>query len=189
MTNKTQNIADTSPEALAAAYTALLAFMDDPVISIRAGKDSKHINMCDLRKVHPRVGLELLRQGAIKPLTDISRDKAKDETDTDLHRRRQEKIANWYNGDFTVRGGGTPDPVGRQMKEEIIAVYRKNGADLNSAEGKEMIKGTAAQILARVYGDGTEEFKAAMEHFRKLAAETIKERSTAKVDVKSIKLF
>ena len=176
------------PTDKAAVYGALVAFMTDPVVNIKAG-DSGHITQLDFRKVHPDVGVELLRQGGIKPLTDISRDKATEETWAQVADRRLARVKNWYAGDYSVRGGGVADPVAVQMKEEIIAVYIQNGATRKEAQA--FVKGTAAQFITsqadKQFGaDGnrsTEQDEqhtawvaARLDHYRTLAEATLRER-------------
>jgi hypothetical protein len=175
---------------LEAAWAAIVAFMPDPVVSVKSG-DSGFIAQCDARKVAPKVGLELLRQGIIKPLTDISRDKQIEETWEQTHKRRLARIANWYAGDFSVRGGGVADPVGVQMKEEISNAYKAAG--VTGADLKEAVKGRADEILARVYeGD---ELKERLAHYRAKAEATLATRRAAadklpdiKVNIKSLKI-
>lgn len=190
-----------NPADKAAVFSALVAFMPDPIINIKAG-DSGHVTTLDFTKVHPDVGVELLRQGGIKPLTDISRDVKTEETWGQVADRRLARVKNWYAGDYSVRGGGVADPVAVQMKEEIIAVYISKGAA--PGEARKFVKGTAAQFIAAqgvAANPGADDdpnvreardawITERLDHYRTLAEATLKERgkSTAKLDLSSIKL-
>lgn len=180
----------------AAVYKALVAFMPDPIVNIKAG-DSGHVSTLDFTKVHPDVGVELLRQGGIKPLTDISRDVKTEETWAQVADRRLARIKNWYAGDYSVRGGGVADPVAVQMKEEIIATYIAHGAA--PGEARKFVKGTAAQFIANQAAANedlkTDEERAAwikerLDHYRSVAEATLKERGkgAAKLDLSTLKI-
>jgi hypothetical protein len=157
----------------------------DSKVSVPTGK-SGHIVTVDLERIAPNVLAELLRQGCIKPLTDISQ--SADETEVQWHERRLKRVENWYAGDFTVRGGGTADPVAVQMKEEIVRTLRDKGVDRKVVAEK--TKGTASQILERFYPDEAKR-EAAVAHFRKLAEGTLAERkkAAAKVSIDDIDLL
>lgn len=185
-----------NPTDKGAVCAALVAFMADPVVNIKAG-DSGHLATLDFRKVHPDVIIELVRQGGIKPLTDISRDIKTEETWQQVNDRRRKRIENWYAGDYSVRGGGVADPVAVQMKEEIIATYIAHGA--SPGEARKFVKGTAAQFIAQQAAANTDlttddERQAwiteRLNHYRGLAETTLRERgkSTDKLDLSAIKL-
>lgn len=155
----------------------------DPVIVVPTGKDTNLFVHVDVRKINADVMAELLRQGVIKPLTDISKDKDKEESWQDVHERRRKRVENWYNGDFSVRGGGVQDPVAAQMREEIVMTYVKAGVPRTTAQ--KHVKGTAAQFLkaqgdAKLKdGDFTSEaerdawIKERSDHYRAKAVETL----------------
>ena len=103
---------------LAGAWAVIAAAIEanEPTgeIVIASGKDTNLYTRVKPSKIPETVGLELVRQGIIKPLTDISKDaKQGDESWNEPHQRRLKKIENWYNGDYAVRGGGHPDPAPR----------------------------------------------------------------------------
>jgi hypothetical protein len=175
----------------------------DPIVTVPTGR-SGHIVQVDLRKVPDNVLAELLKQGVIKPLTDISKDP--DETEVQWHERRRKRVENWYNGDFTVRGGGTSDPVAVQMKEELVNAYMA-ASGKSRKEITAFVKGTAVQFLTEqsnarfppsVLGGQTEENEAARQawleakvaDFRARAEATLAERrkaaKTADVDLATL---
>lgn len=167
----------------------------DPIIRIETGKGSGQFVIVDVRKIPDNVLNQLVVEGIRKPLTDINKDKEKEETLQMVHERRLKRVANWYNGDFSVRGGGTADPVLVQMKEEIIAVYIKAGLPRKAAE--KHVKGTALQFLAEQakLQDGDEAaqtawYEASVAKYKAAAEATLKTRSKTSqaIDVSAIQL-
>lgn len=164
-------------------------------VTIPCGDGSGLSNTIELAKVHADVWPELLRQGLIKPLTDINRDKDDGDSWRNAHARRAKRIENWYNGDYTVRGGGVGDPILVQMREELIAVYVRHGLTRKAAE--KHVKGTAVQFLTAEAKKqkGDEKAQAAwlaekIEHYRKVATDTLakKKKAVESIDVSAIAL-
>lgn len=161
--------------------------MESPIVNVATGTTGS-IVMVDIRKIPNNVMAELVRQGIIKPLTDIS--KKEEDTPAQWHDRRLKRRDNWYNGDYTVRGGGTPDRIGVQMKLEIEAAFKERGV-LGKAL-KEATKGSAKEILERKYPDAAKR-AAADAHFRAKAIAELQrlDEAAAKLEVKAedVELF
>lgn len=172
--------------AAAPSTFSLTVEMESPIVNVSTGTTGSVV-IVDIRKIPNVVMAELVRQGIIKPLTDISKG---DDTDAKWHERRLARRDNWYAGDYSVRGGGVADRVGVQMRLEIEAVYKSKGVTGKAL--KEAIKGTASQILARRYPDEAKRAEADA-HFRKLATEALRKVDEAaaklQVDPDKIDLF
>lgn len=185
MTTKTNTEAATFTVTSAEeAWTAMAYFLKSMYgeIVIASGKDTGMMTRIDPVKIPGNVGVENCRQGLIKPITDISPSVKDGETWETAHGRRLKRIANWYAGDYSVRGGGVEDPISSTMKVILTEEYTAAGFDMKSAEVKEGLKGTAQQILARQF-EG-KELEEELEKYRGLASERIKARSEAAAEIK-----
>ena len=132
--------------AWAAIAAALEANEPSKEIVIGSGKDTGLLVRVKPSRIPATVGLELCRQGIIKPLTDISKDaKQGDESWNEPHARRAKKVENWYNGDYAVRGGGVADPIGAQMKVELEADFLSAG--LGRKTHADCFKGRVGDML------------------------------------------
>jgi hypothetical protein len=136
----------TIESAWAAIAAALEANEPAEEIVVASGKDTGLFTRVKPSRIPANVGLELCRQGIIKPLTDISKDaKQGDESWHEPHKRRLQKVENWYNGDYAVRGGGVADPVGAQMKVELEADFLSAG--LGKKSHADCFKGRVGDML------------------------------------------
>lgn len=153
-------------------------------IVIPSGKDTGLYVRVKPSKVPANVGVELVRQGIIKPLTDISKDqKQGDETWQQPHERRLAKVKNWYNGDYAVRGGGVADPVGAQMKEELALELKGKG--LTQKTHPDLFKGRVADMLDALIAAGAKVDKeATMTRLRESATARLAERGKAAASIK-----
>lgn len=143
-------------DPIAAAWATIAAHIEanEPAgeIVIPSGKDTGLYSRVKPSRIPVNVGVELCRQGIIKPLTDISKDaKQGDESWNEPHKRRLAKIDNWYNGDYAVRGGGVADPIGAQMKVDFEAELLRVG----------MTKKTHPDLFKGRVGDMVDAFIAA----------------------------
>ncbi len=136
------------------------------------------------------VGLELVRQGMTKPLTDISKDvKQGDESWNEPHARRLAKIEHWYSGDYAVRGGGVADPVSAQMKEELTIELKGKG--LSPKGHPALFKGRVSDMLDALADAGaTFDREATMTRLRDAATKRLADRGKAAkgLDLASIEL-
>lgn len=148
-------------------------------IVIPSGKDTGLYSRVKPTSIPAIVGLELVRQGIIKPLTDISKDaKQGDESWNEPHARRQAKIKNWYAGDYAVRGGGVADPVSAQMKEELTMELKAKGLTVKSHP--ELFKGRVGDMLDALAAAGVKVDKEAkMSSLRDAATKRLAERGSA----------
>lgn len=169
----------------AAAWAALIDTLVNPTVSVKS--PNGRIVQCDLRKVPAAVGKLFIAGYVEKRLADISKNSTKGGTENDVHDQRQKVVQTWYGGDFSMKGGGTADPVAVQMKEEIISVYIKHGLAPNAA--RKHVKGTAVQFLteqSKLQSDDADEQAAwlrdKVDEYRAAAETTLAERG--KVDIK-----
>lgn len=153
-------------------------------IVIPSGKDTSLYVRVKPSRIPANVGLELVRQGIIKPLTDISKDaKQGDESWNEPHKRRLAKVDNWYNGDYAVRGGGVADPVGAQMKEELTAELKRKGLTVKSHP--DLFKGRVNDMLDALIAAGVKVDKPVkMESLREAAVKTLADRGKAAESIK-----
>jgi hypothetical protein len=108
------------------------------------------------------VAFDVLEAGIRKPITDISIDK-KVEGDNwhHAHERRLKRLANWKEGNFSVRGG-SKDELAPQMKIEFTEMLKLAGLNPDSPKHKELFKGTIVQMFdaweesGRKFKDGRE---------------------------------
>jgi hypothetical protein len=159
-------------------------------VVIASGKETNLYVRVKPSRIPANVGLELVRQGIIKPLTDISKDaKQGDESWNEPHQRRLKKVDNWYNGDYAVRGGGVPDPIGAQMKEELAAELKRKG--LTAKSHPDCFKGRVGDMLDALVAAGVKlDKEAKMQALREAAVATLAERGSAakELDLTSIEL-
>lgn len=159
-------------------------------VVIPSGKDTNLYVRVKPSRIPATVGVELVRQGIIKPLTDISKDaKQGDESWNEPHKRRLAKVENWYNGDYAVRGGGVADPVGAQMKEELTLELKAKG--LTPKSHAELFKGRVADMLDALIAAGAKVDKeSTMARLRESAVKRLAERGKAAkaLDLASIEL-
>ena len=148
-------------------------------IVIASGKDTGLYVRVKPSKIPHNVGVELLRQGIIKPLTDISKDaKQGDESWNEPHKRRLAKVENWYNGDYAVRGGGVADPVSAQMKEELTLELKAKG--LTAKSHPDLFKGRVGDMLDALLAAGVKlDKEAKMSALREAATTRLAERGKA----------
>lgn len=171
-------------EKLAEAWATITAAIEanEPAgeIVIPSGKGTNLYVRVKPSRVPLAVGLECVRQGFIKPLTDISLNKETDEGNWKFpHERRLKKVELWYSGDYAAKGGGVPDPVSAQMREELVAELKAKGltAKVMAEKG---IKGTVGQMLDALIAGGAKVDKAAtMERLRATATARLAERGKA----------
>lgn len=160
-------------------------------IVIPSGKDTGLYVRVKPSLIPANVGLELCNQGIRKPLTDISKDaKQGDESWNEPHARRVKKVQLWYGGDYAAKGGGVPDPVSAQMREELIVELKDAG--LTDKRLKELeIKGSFPQMVDRLEALGiVKDRKATTDRLRERATARLAERgeAAATVDLGSIQL-
>lgn len=159
-------------------------------IVIASGKDTGLFTRVKPSRIPATVGLELCRQGIIKPLTDISKDaKQGDESWNEPHARRVAKVNNWYNGDYAVRGGGVADPIGAQMKEELTMELKAKG--LTPKSHADLFKGRVGDMLDALIAAGAKVDKEAkMNALREAAVKRLAARGKAaeSLDLTAIEL-
>lgn len=157
---------------------------------IGSGKDTSLYVRVKPSRIPANVGLELVRQGIIKPLTDISKDaKQGDESWNEPHKRRLAKIENWYKGDYAIRGGGVADPIGTQMKEELVLELKGKG--LTAKSHPDLFKGKVGDMLdALIAAGATVDKEAKMGSLRDAATARIADRGKAakSLDLASLSL-
>ena len=148
-------------------------------IVVASGKDTSLFVRVKPSRIPANVGVELVRQGIIKPLTDISKDqKQGDESWNEPHQRRLKKIDNWYNGDYAVRGGGVADPVSAQMKEELTLELKAKG--LTAKTHPDLFKGRVGDMLDALAAAGAKlDKEATMARLRDAATKRLAERGKA----------
>jgi hypothetical protein len=165
------------------AWSALAAAIEanEPTgeIVIASGKDTALFTRIKPSRIPANVGVELVRQGIIKPLTDISKDaKQGDESWNEPHKRRLAKVENWYNGDYAVRGGGVADPVSAQMKEELTMKLKAKGLTIKA--NPNLFKGRVGDMLDALIAAGAKIDKEAnMASLRAAAVARLAERGKA----------
>lgn len=182
----------TVADAWAAIAKAIEANEPAGEIVINSGKDTGlHVRVKPSR-IPAEVGLELCRQGIIKPLTDISKDqKQGDESWNEPHGRRLKKVENWYNGDYAVRGGGTPDPVGAQMKADLTDELKAKGLNPKNEQHKPLFTGRVGDMLDACIAAGIKlDKEATMTRLREAANATLANRgkAAAALDLSSLSL-
>ena len=186
MVDKTMNL----EAAWATLAAAIEANEPSGEVVIASGKDTSLFVRVKPSRIPASVGLELVRQGIIKPLTDISKDaKQGDESWHEPHQRRLKKVDNWYNGDYAVRGGGVADPVAVQMKEELTLELKAKG--LTAKSHPDLFKGRVAEMLDALIAAGAKVDKeATMTRLRESAEKRLAERGKAAkgLDLTSIEL-
>lgn len=148
-------------------------------IVIASGKDSNMFVRVKPSRIPANVGVELVRQGIIKPLTDISKDvKQGDESWNEPHKRRLAKVECWYNGDYAIRGGGVADPIGTQMNEELTLELKAKG--LTAKSHPEFFKGKVGDRLDALAKAGAKlDKEATMTRLRDAATKRLAERGKA----------
>lgn len=160
-------------------------------IVIPSGKDTGLYVRVKPSRIPATVGLELANQGIRKPLTDISKDaKQGDESWNEPHKRRLAKVELWYNGDYAAKGGGVPDPVTAQMREELVAELKDKGLSDKTMKEHE-IKGSFTQMMDRLEALGVvTDRKETTDRLRDRATARLAERGKAAktVDLGSLKL-
>lgn len=186
----------TKQVTLEEAWAAIAALIEtnEPTgeIVIASGKDTNLFVRVKPSKVPANVGLELVRQGIIKPLTDISKDaKQGDESWNEPHARRLKKVENWYNGDYAVRGGGVADPVGAQMKADLTDELKSKGLNPKNEAHKPAFTGRVGEMLDALASLGVKVDKeATMTRLRVEAVAKLAERGSAakELDLSAITL-
>lgn len=179
---------------IASAWEVIAAVIEgnEPAgeIVIQSGKDTSLYVRVKPSRIPANVGLELVRQGIIKPINDISKDqKQGDESWNEPHQRRLKKVENWYNGDYAVRGGGVADPVSAQMKEDLTAELKAKG--LSPKTHADLFKGRVGDMLDALIAAGVKLDKdAKMSTLRISAIARLAERGKAAkgLDLTSIEL-
>lgn len=153
-------------------------------IVIPSGKETNLYVRVKPSKIPSEVGLELVRQGIIKPINDISKDaKQGDESWNEPHARRLKKVENWYAGDYAVRGGGVADPIGAQMKEELTLELKAKG--LTAKAHPDLFKGRVGDMLDALLAAGAKVDKEAkMSSLREAAVARLAERGKAAASIK-----
>lgn len=178
------------------AWAALAAAIEanEPAgeIIIASGKDTGLRVHVKPSRIPANVGVELVRQGIIKPLTDISKDaKQGDESWHEPHQRRLKKVENWYNGDYAVRGGGVADPVGAQMKADLTDELKSKGLNPKNAAHADCFKGRVGDMLDALIAMGVKADKeATMTRLRDAAVKKLASRTKAaeSIDLTAIEL-
>jgi hypothetical protein len=137
------------------------------------------------------VALDVLEAGVRKPITDISIDKATEGTSwTYAHERRLKRLANWKDGNFSVRGG-TKDELASQMKVEFTEGLKLVGFDPSSPKHAAYFKGTVVQMFDALEKDGFK-FKggrdAKLREVREAATNKLAKRVTAAAELDASKL-
>lgn len=160
-------------------------------IVIPSGKDTSLYVRVRPTRIPESVGIELCRQGIIKPLTDISKDaKQGDESWNEPHKRRLAKVELWYNGDYAAKGGGVPDPVTAQMRVELVDELKDKGVT-DKAMKEHDIKGSFTQMMDRLEALGiVTDRKETTDRLRDRATARLAERGKASkgLDLSAIKL-
>jgi hypothetical protein len=186
MTDNTKAIAD----AWAVLASAIEANEAAGEVVIPSGKDTSLYVRVKPSLIPANVGVELVRQGIIKPLTDISKDaKQGDESWNEPHARRLAKVKNWYAGDYAVRGGGVADPVSAQMKEELTLELKAKG--LTAKSHPDLFKGRVGDMLdALIAAGGKVDKEATMGRLRDAATKRLADRGKASktLDLTTIEL-
>lgn len=181
---------------IAEAWAAIAAHIEanEPAgeVVIASGKDTGlHVRVKPSR-IPVAVGVELVRQGIIKPLTDISKDaKQGDESWNEPHQRRLKKIENWYAGDYAVRGGGVADPVGAQMKADLTDELKGKGLNPKNEAHAAAFKGRVGDMLDALAAMGVKLDKdATMTRLREAAVAKLASRGKAaeSIDLAAIEL-
>lgn len=159
-------------------------------IVIPSGKDTNLYVRVKPSRVPVNVGLELVRQGIIKPLTDISKDaKQGDESWQQPHERRLKKVELWYAGDYAMKGGGVSDPIGAQMKEEFALQLKNKG--VAPKKHPDLFKGKVGDMLDACIAAGMKlDKEAKMSELREAATARLAERGKAaeSLDLSAIEL-
>jgi len=143
-------IATTEAELVAAWETLVTWLLDKQpkpgTISIPSGKDSGLWVRVTKDCLPFGVAFDVLEAGVRKPLSDISLDK-KVEGDTWqlVHDRRLKRLANWKEGNFSVRGG-SKDELASQMKIEFTEMLKLAGIRPDGKH-KDLFKGTVVQMF------------------------------------------
>lgn len=174
---------EATTKALEAAWATITAAVEanEPAgeIVIPSGKETSLYVRVKPSKIPVAVGIELVRQGIIKPLTDISKDaKQGDESWHEPHKRRLAKVENWYAGDYAVRGGGVADPVSAQMKEELTMELKAKG--LTPKTHADLFKGRVGDMLDALLAAGAKlDKEATMTRLREAATKRLADRGKA----------
>lgn len=174
------------------AYIAAAIEANEPAgeIVIASGKDTSLYVRVKPSKIPATVGIELVRQGIIKPLTDISKDaKQGDESWQQPHDRRLKKVESWYSGEYALRGGGASDPIAVQMKEELTLELKGKG--LTPKSHPDLFKGRVGDMLDALLAAGVKlDKEAKMASLRQAATDRLAARGKAAkaLDLASIEL-
>lgn len=187
-------MAKNSTVTLAEAWAVIAAHIEanEPAgeIVIPSGKDTGLYVRVKPSRIPDNVGIELVRQGITKPLTDISKDvKQGDENWQQPHDRRLKKVESWYNGEYALRGGGASDPIAVQMKEELTMELKAKG--LKPKEHADLFKGRVGDMLDALIAAGAKVDKEAkMQSLREAATARLAARGKAAeaLDLASIEL-
>lgn len=148
-------------------------------IVIASGKDTGLYVRVKPSDIPAVVGLELVRQGIIKPLTDISKAPEDEGRWQFAHDRRLQKVANWKAGDYAVKGGGVADPVAAQMRVELEGQLKAKGLG-DKALKEKGIKGNCGQMLDALIAAGVKlDKEAKMAELREIATKRLAERGKA----------
>jgi hypothetical protein len=174
---------------LATAYAVCINALPNAIVSVKS--PNGHIVQCDLAKVPAHVAVHFLAGYVEKKLGDISKGSTKGGTDNDVHDQRSKVVKTWYGGDLHMKGGGTPDPVMQQAKEEIIADYIQGG--MTATEARKFVKGTAATFLAERASELPEADREAwvkdnLAFYRERAEKTLGERAKTKIVIDPAKI-
>lgn len=114
-------------------------------IVIPSGKDTNLFVRINPLEMPVEIALDVIEAGFRKPITDIS--VSPEEKDwRGAHERRVKRVANWKEGNFSVRGGST-DEVGAQMKVEWEEELKSKGLDPKNDAHKPFFKGNIAQMM------------------------------------------
>jgi hypothetical protein len=175
-------------KAIESAWLALAKAVEanEPAgeIVIPSGKDTGLYVRVKPSAIPATVGVELVRQGIIKPLTDISKDaKQGDESWNEPHARRLAKVKNWLAGDYAVRGGGVADPVSAQMKEELTMELKAKGLTIKTHP--DVFKGRVGDMLDALIAAGAKlDKEATMTRLRDAATARLADRGKAAATIK-----
>jgi len=158
-------------------------------IAIPSGKGTNLWLRVNPIKLPATIAVDLLEAGIRKPITDISVDKESEGSDWKFaHERRTKRRDNWYNGEFSVRGGSA-DEIGVQMKEEFTLYLKSKG--LTAAKFPDYFKGTFVKMVDACEAAGLVPDRADLtKRMNEAAVARLADRGkvAAKLDLKSIQL-
>jgi len=158
-------------------------------IVIGSGKGTNLYVRAKPTKLPASIAFDLLEAAVRKPLTDISVDKESEGSDWKFaHERRLKRLANWYEGNFSVRGG-TADEIGVQMKEEFTLYLKSKG--LTATKFPDLFKGAFPKMVDACEAAGLVPDRADLTkrmHEAAIARLADRGKVAAKLDLTSIKL-